>query len=174
MALAHNLTHTRTCSQIRSQNFRTGPLSGGKIVSREVGTTNLCLTASPEYTLEIQPCSSNDNQIWALDESTGQLSLVSTDLCLFMPAPPPVSLYAKPLTAAAGGHGQPIAVAVLNRGDTGVGGQTIDLALFGFAPAQSVKVRDIWANTDSQAVTGNFTTRAIDSHETLLLVLTPQ
>jgi hypothetical protein len=49
--------------------------------------------------------------------------------------------------------------------------QTIDLTTFAFAPSATVTVRDIWANTTSTA-TGSFTTRAVGSHETLLLRVT--
>ena len=146
-------------------------------MSREEGlASNLCLTAVEDYTLRMQPCTSSEEdstgQLWSLDQSTGQLSLSKGGLCLWLPTPPSVSLYAKPLTGPPG-RGQPMGLAVLNRQATGVEGQVIDLGLLGLAHAQSVTVRDIWAGTTSPPVSGNFTTRSIDSHETLLLVITP-
>ncbi len=66
-----------------------------------------------------------------------------------------------------------MALAVLNRGSAGVPGQNVSLADLGFAPAQRVVVRDVWAGTTSGAVAGAFVTRAIDTHETLLLKITP-
>ena len=75
-----------------------------------------------------------------------------------------LSLYAKPLL------GGQLALAVLNRAATPLaGGATIDLVALGFAPATRVTVRDVWAASTSAPLAGSFTTRAIDSHETLLL-----
>jgi hypothetical protein len=65
-----------------------------------------------------------------------------------------------------------IALALLNRGDTDVGPQTIDLTIFGYAPGQQVNVRDVWTASSSGPYMGSFTTaRGVQSHETLLLRL---
>jgi hypothetical protein len=53
-----------------------------------------------------------------------------------------------------------------------VPGVLVNLASFSFAPSTGVFVRDVWANTTSGPVYGNFTTRALQGHETLLLRLT--
>lgn len=63
---------------------------------------------------------------------------------------------------------QPIAIAVLNRGTDTHPGYTLDLTRLSFAPAASVIVRDIWANVTTTVV-GSYTTRAVASHETVLL-----
>lgn len=93
----------------------------------------------------------------------------------FTPAvnPPPanVSYFYKPLLPQAGA--QSIALAVLNRGDAALPGQTFSFADLGFPLAQRIVVRDIWAATTSAPLQGSFVTRPIDSHEVLLLKLTP-
>ena len=93
----------------------------------------------------------------------------------FTPAVSPpaanVSYYYKPLLPQGGA--QSIALAVLNRGDEALPGQNFSLADLGFAVTQRVAVRDIWAATTSAPVQGSFVTRPIDSHEALLLKLTP-
>ena len=82
-----------------------------------------------------------------------------------------MNYYYKPLAPAQGA--KPLALAVLNRGPTAVPGQAVNLTDLGFAPQQSVVVYDIWADTTSSPVEGSFTTRAIESHETVLLKITP-
>jgi hypothetical protein len=78
------------------------------------------------------------------------------------------SLYAKPLSPAEGS--QALALAVLNRGDqTMEEGFLVDLTLFSFAPSEPVLVYDVWANSTSGPFAGNFTTRPVASHETVLL-----
>jgi hypothetical protein len=93
----------------------------------------------------------------------------------FTPAvfPPPanVSYYYKPLLPQGGA--QSIALAVLNRGDAALTGQSFSFADLGFPLAQRIVVRDIWATTTSAPLQGSFVTRPIDSHEVLLLKLTP-
>jgi hypothetical protein len=159
----------------------TGPRSGGLLVSSEVGAGGaLCLAAVPASggsggQLSLQPCQAGSPlQTWALAPAGGLLSLplLPAPQCVFYPAPPAVSVYAKPLLPLPG-LGQPFGLAVLNRNAGAVGGQVVDLAALGYAPAQAVTVRDIWAGTSSGPVLGNFTTRAIASHETLLFRITP-
>jgi hypothetical protein len=91
----------------------------------------------------------------------------------FLPPPPslPAAVrYMKPLAPAGGA--QSLALAILNR-DTGpVPGAFVDLTSFSFAPSAGVVVRDVWANTTLGPVFGNFTTRPLAGHETLLLRLT--
>ena len=92
----------------------------------------------------------------------------------YMPSVAPsanVSFYYKPLAAVAGA--QSIAIAVLNRGLVNVSGQNVSLVDLGFPAAQSVVVLDVWANTTSAPYQGSFMTRSIESHEVLLLKLTP-
>jgi len=155
-----------------------GPKSGGQITTQESGAGKQCLTGVPGSQgpqLSIAPCVPGAAlQTWALD-GTGVLSLPLAQggaQCLWLPSPPPVNFYYKPL--APEGGVQPLALAVLNRGDVGVGGQTVSLGDFGFAPSQKVIVRDIWAESNSEPVAGSFTTRPIGSHETLLLRITPE
>jgi alpha-galactosidase len=92
----------------------------------------------------------------------------------YTPSTPPsanVTFYYKPLAPVE--NSQSIAIAVLNRGLTGVPGQNLSFADLGFASAQRIIVRDIWAGTSSPAFQSSIITRSIDSHETLLLKLTP-
>lgn len=85
--------------------------------------------------------------------------------------PKGVTIYAKPLAGTAAAFGSALAVAVLNRGDAAVTtGVLIELAPLGFAVAQQITVRDIWANSTIPRVSTSFMTRAIASHETILLV----
>ncbi len=157
-----------------------GPAGGGRVQSAETGAGAACLTASSdpsaESALVIEPCAGAGaaNQTWAIDAASGALSLplAAPPACVWYPAPPPVDLYAKPLSAPPGGA-QPIALAVLNRNKDDAPAQTVDLTALGFAPAQQVTVRDIWADTTSAPVSGSFETRPIASHETLLLKITP-
>ena len=177
---------TNEChNQIWSWN---GPVTGGTISPLEVGVpNNMCLTATPGSSdpttrVTIQTCtgssggtSGGPGQVWALSPTTGALSLVggSDSTCMWLPTAPLVNLYAKPLSPIPG-KGQPMGLAVLNRGGSAIPGQVVDLTLLGFAPAQRVVIRDIWADTTSSTpVFGNFTTRGLDSHETVLLVITP-
>ena len=85
--------------------------------------------------------------------------------------PANVSFYYKPLLPQAGA--QSVALAVLNRGNVALPGVNISFEDLGFALSQRVVVRDIWAQTTSALLQGSFVTRPIDSHETLLLKLTP-
>jgi len=151
----------------------------GRLASREAGAAGQCLTASdpaaPPVTLALAPCGApppRAAQAWARG-ARGELALAGTApaLCLNVPTPAAVNFYLKPLAPAAGV--QPLALAVLNRGAAVVGPQTVDLATLGFAPAQRVVVRDVWAATTSGAVVGSFATRSIESHETLLLTIAP-
>ena len=160
-----------------------GPATGGQVVSREAGAGGMCLAAAPSPDapgglLSLQPCQPGaPAQTWALDAAGGgALSLPlltpAAPQCVFFPGAPAVGAYAKPLSPIAG-VGQPFALALLNRGEQGVAGQVVDLASLGFAPAQRVTVRDIWADTTSAPLSGAFTTRPVASHETLLLRITP-
>jgi hypothetical protein len=162
----------------------TGPAAGGQLVSAALGMQGrLCLAAVAAQgdsggQLSLQVCSSSDPlQTWALQGGEGgsssplALPRLPVPRCAYFPAPPAVSVYAKPLSPEAGG--QPVALAVLNRGSASVPGQVVSLEALGFAPAQAVVVRDVWAGSTSAAVAGNFTTREVGSHETLLLKITP-
>ena len=61
---------------------------------------------------------------------------------------------------------------VLCSGATPVLPQMIRLSDLGYAPAQGVNVRDVWAQTNHSLVgRSDYTTRAIESHETILLRL---
>lgn len=152
----------------------TGPATGGALVAREAGAVNMCLAAADAgASLVIAPCDGGALQTWALGaDGTLSLPLVTpAPLCLWLPTPPTINFYVKPLAPRNGT--QPIAVAILNRGDAAVGPQTLQLGDLGLAPAQRVIVRDVWAATTSAPVAGVVATRGIDSHETLLLVVTP-
>lgn len=95
--------------------------------------------------------------------------LLLLPLCLFVPLCGWVR-YMKPLAPLAGT--QSLALALLNRSPGPVPGTLVDLTSFSFAPAAGVMVRDVWANTTLGPVYGNFTTRPLQGHETLLLRLT--
>jgi hypothetical protein len=147
----------------------------GRLAARGAGAAGMCLLASdaaaPPVTLALAPCASAS--AWELG-ANGELALAGSApaLCLSLPSPAAVDFYLKPL--APRGGVQPLALAVLNRGAAAVAaGVVVDLAALGFAAAQAATVRDIWAGTTSAPVKGSFTTRAIESHETLLLVITP-
>ena len=64
-----------------------------------------------------------------------------------------------------------VALALLNRGAADVAPISVDLTQFGYAPATPVYVRDVWAATTSGPFTGSFSSRAVASHETVLLRL---
>jgi len=103
---------------------------------------------------------------WAADGGLSLAAFGGVSLQQF--APPAVNLYTKPLL---GGH---LALALLNRGANDLaGGAALNFTDFGFAPEQKVSVRDIWAAATLGPFQGGFTTRAIASHETLLLRLSP-
>jgi alpha-galactosidase len=155
--------------------------ASGQVTTLASGAARQCLTGAPGAAgpqLAIQPCAAgNPLQAWSLSAG-GQLSIASgggggAPLCAWLPdvSDAQVNVYYKPLAPANGA--QPIALAVLNRGAAGVPGQNVSLADLGFAEAQRVVVRDVWAATTSAPVAGSFVTRAIDSHETLLLRVTP-
>jgi hypothetical protein len=151
--------------------------ANGTLSALGAGAAGMCLTASdpaaPPAALSLAPCGGappRAAQAWARG-AHGELALAGTALCLQLPGAATVDTYLKPL--APRGGVQPLALAVLNRGAAGVGPQVIDLASLGFAPAQRVTVRDVWAAATGAPVAGSFATRAIDSHETLLLVITP-
>ena len=154
----------------------------GRVTSRASGAGAQCLTGAPGGAgaqLEIQPCTAgNPLQSWALG-ADGRLELPGASggaLCAWLPDVDgaAVNAYYKPLAPPPGGGGaQPVALALLNRGAAGVPGQNVSLADLGFAPAQRVVVRDVWAATTSEAVAGAVVTRTIASHETLLLKITP-
>lgn len=154
--------------------------AGGRVTTRADGAAGQCLTGVPGGAgaqLVVKPCAPGGDplQAWTLG-ADGRLALENgggDPLCAWLPdvSDAAVNLYYKPL-APAGGV-QPIALAVLNRGAAGVPGQNVSLADLGFAPSQRVVVRDVWAATTSGPVAGAFITRAIDSHETLLLKVTP-
>lgn len=147
----------------------------GAIVSRMQGGAALCLAgADPASGAQSQllaaTCATGaPAQTWAWS-ADGTLTLAAFGgVALQQLAPPPVSVYAKPLL------GGELALAVLNRAPTALAdGVLLNFTQFGFPAAQRVSVRDIWQATTLGPFTGGFTTRAIDSHETLLLRLTPE
>lgn len=143
----------------------------------------LCLTGvdastAPFSTAVLDVCDGRATQRWSLG-SDGTLCLPpaafpSPSTCLAQIVPPSVNVYVKPLAPSVAANGrvsQGIALAVLNRGPATVPGQTIDLTAFSFGPMTAVMVRDIWDGSTSGPYTGSFVTRAVDSHETLLLRL---
>jgi hypothetical protein len=117
-----------------------GPRAGGRVAAR--GAPGLCLTAldadaAPLSDLVAAPCApaAAASQTWALDETSGELSLplaAPAALCAWQPAPPPVSVYMKPLAPRKGA--QPVAVAVLNRGDAALGPQVSESAALAPTP----------------------------------------
>lgn len=140
----------------------------------------LCLTGvdpstQPFSTALLQPCDGRATQQWKYG-TDGSLCLPSTvwsgPTCLWQPTPSSVNMYAKPLAPSVAPNGkqsQGLALAVLNRGDAAVQGQLIDLTQFSYGPSTPVMVRDIWQGVTQGPFAGNFTTRPIASHETLLL-----
>jgi hypothetical protein len=158
----------------------------GHIVSQVTPTPAqpLCLTAvdpstSPFSQLIVDTCATGRaDQQWDFNaDGTLSVSLPSSPsqpLCLteFSAGG---SLYAKPLLpSVAPGATRPsqnIAIAVLNRLSGSVPGYFVDLTQFSFTPAQRVMVRDIWANQTLGPFAGNFTTRPLASHETILMRL---
>lgn len=65
-----------------------------------------------------------------------------------------------------------VALAVLNRGGEDAPPQPISMARLGYAPAQRISVRDIWANTTDMVLgKSSFLSRPIARHETILLRL---
>jgi hypothetical protein len=149
-------------------------LNGSAIVSQVAGAAQpLCLTgldpaAAPQSQLITDVCDGRPAQQWTLDASSGTLRLAAMPAaaqCLTLFAPPPLDAYMKPL------NNGDVALALLNRGAADVGAQAVDLSVFGFAPSQAVYVRDVWAAATLGPFSGSFMTRAVASHETLLLRL---
>ena len=108
--------------------------------------------------------------VWQLDGSTGRLGLAPGTFgekhpCAGAQAPADLDLFARDM------ENGDVALALLNRGRAGAGPQTIDLTLLGYAPATPVFVRDVWAAATLGPFAGAFSTRALESHETLLLRL---
>jgi hypothetical protein len=149
--------------------------SGSTIVSQIVGASEpLCLTGldpstGPYSQVISDVCDGRPGQQWEFDTTTKQLRLPSwpeSSQCLTLFSAPLVDAYMKTM------NNGDIALALLNRGDTDVGPQTIDLTIFGYAPGQQVNVRDVWTASSSGPYMGSFTTaRGVQSHETLLLRL---
>ena len=145
--------------------------ASGALRSRMQGGGALCLagvdpSAGALSQLVTATCAAGaPEQVWAWG-ADGRLSLAAFGgVGLQQLAPPTLSLYVKPLL------GGDVALALLNRAPAPLaGGTMVDLTALGFAPATRVSVRDVWAAA-TEVHAGNFTTRAIDSHETLLLRL---
>ena len=149
-------------------------LNGSAIVSQVSGAAQpLCLTGlnpagGPQSQLITDTCDGRAAQQWTLDAAAGTLRLASMPAaaqCLALFAPPSVNAYMKTL------NNGDVALALLNRGAADVGAQVVDLSTFGYAPSQAVYVRDVWAALTLGPFSGSFSTRAIASHETLLLRL---
>lgn len=139
--------------------------------------TGLDPSTQPFSTVVLDVCDGRATQQWTYGKD-GSLCLPSTvwagPTCLWAPTPAPVDIYAKPLAPSVAPNGvlsQGLALAILNRADTAVAGQVIDLTQFSYGPSTGVMVRDVWAATTLGPFKGNFTTRPIDSHETVLLRL---
>jgi hypothetical protein len=125
----------------------------------------------------VDSCDGRLAQQWTWGADGTLSAVVATGgpaLCLWEPIAP-ASMYAKPLAPArpqgASRVSQPIAVAILNREADAHPGFVVDLTAFSFAPAAQVLVRDVWAGTTGGPFQGLFTTRAVESHETLLLTI---
>ena len=149
--------------------------ASGSITSRMQGGGGLCLAgvnpaAGALSQLVAASCvagSPEQTWTWAADGSLSLNAWGGVTLQQF--APPPVSVYAKPLL------GGDLALAILNRAETDLAsGASLNLTDFGYAPAQKVTVRDVWAAATLGPFQGAFSTRAIASHETILLRLSPQ
>jgi len=147
---------------------------GGEVQSKVDGASEaLCLTGvdpatAPQSQLLVDTCDGRATQQWTVDSATGELRLASlppASQCLALLTPPVVNLYSKTMR-----NGE-VAVGVLNRGATAVPSQTVDLSLFSFAPAQGVMVTAVWANVTEGPFFGSFETRSLQSHETLLFLL---
>jgi len=153
-----------------------------QIISQVTPTPSspLCLTAvdpttSPFSQIIVDTCTANQNtQQWTYNNNDHSLSvtLPSGQYCLTEIINNGY-LYMKPLapTLSPGATypSQNLALAILNRQSQTVPGYFIDLTLFSFTPNQGVIVRDIWANTTLGPYRGNFTTRELQAHETILL-----
>jgi hypothetical protein len=149
-------------------------LNGTAVVSQVAGAAQpLCLTGvdpatGPSTQLVVDVCDGRAAQAWAWDAPTGTLrlpSLPAASQCLTLLAPPALDAYMKTMDDG------DVALALLNRGAAAAPPQTVDLTGFGYAPAQAVYVRDVWAAATLGPFSGSFTTRAVESHETLLLRL---
>ena len=162
-----------------NQLFKWQPAAGaGALASLAVGAEGMCVapaapSPAPFSALTLQPCAGMTGS-WSWSGAGAMEWRAGGDSrgCVQLPAAPSINLYAKPLAPPAGGGPQPMALAVLNRGAANVPAQTIGLAALGFEPSQRVMVRDVWANTTQGPFEGSIVTRAVASHETLLLRLT--
>jgi len=149
-------------------------VNGSAIVSQVSGAAQpLCLTgldpaAGPQSQLIADVCDGRAAQQWTVDAASGTVRLAAMPAaaqCLTLFAPPPLDAYMKTM------NNGDVALALLNRGAADVGAQAVDLGVFGYAPSTPVFVRDVWAAATLGPFTGSFQTRAVASHETLLLRL---
>ena len=147
----------------------------GALASRMLGGGGLCLAGvnpagGPPSQLVAATCAAGaPEQTWTW-AANGSLALAAAwgGVSLQQFTPPAVNLYVKPLL------GGDLALAVLNRGANDLAsGAALNLTDYGFAPQQKVAVLDVWAAATLGPFAGGFTTRAIASHETLLLRLSP-
>ena len=127
--------------------------------------------SSPMSQLRLGPCDGSEGVggVWYLEGSTGRLSLAAGTFgisrpCLAGVTQPMLDLFSRDM------ENGDLALALLNRGATRQEGVMILLAELGYAPAQRVIVRDVWAK-ETKTVMGSYTTRAMDTHETILLRL---
>jgi alpha-galactosidase len=149
-------------------------IQGSAIVSQVNGSAQpLCLTGvdpatAPRSQLIADVCDGRAAQQWTVDAASKTVRLAAfpaASQCLTLFAPPPVNSYMKTMD-----NGD-VALALLNRGAADVAPISVDLTQFGYAPATPVYVRDVWAATTSGPFTGSFSSRAVASHETVLLRL---
>lgn len=126
---------------------------------------------SPASQLVLGTCdgSAGAAGVWSL-EYTGRLGLAPGTFgekhpCIGALAPQNLDMFMRTM------ENGDVALALLNRGKFAVGVQSIDLTALGYAPAQRVYVRDVWAATTLGPVSGSFATRPVDSHETILMRL---
>lgn len=155
--------------------------SSQQIITQVLPTPSspLCLTAvdpqtSPYSQIIVDTCSgTRTDQQWTYgNDNTLSVTLPSGQYCL-TELINSGSFYMKPLAPAlspgASYASQNLALAILNRQPNTVPGYFIDLTMFSFTPLQKVIVRDIWMNTTLGPFAGNFTTRSLEAHETILL-----
>ena len=145
--------------------------TNGNVTFRNACLIGVDPATSPANQLVLGACdgSAGAAGVWSL-EYTGRLGLAPGTFgekhpCVGALAPQDLDMFMRMM------ENGDVALALLNRGRSAVGAQSIDLAALGYAPAQRVYVRDVWAATTLGPVSGAFATRPIDSHETILMRL---
>ena len=115
--------------------------------------------------VDVYECSQEDNEEWIWNATDSTVRRLRNGQCLTVQET--LEIWAGPLLDGSQ------AVVLFNRGNNGSERITVTWTELGFPMNRSALVRDLWARKDVGTFTGSYTSPNINSHEVMMLKVTP-